>query len=111
MILLAFSPEKAHTCKAIFKAMLLLVRHRSPARPRSIPAALSFVAARGFPVHPLFRIKDMAIGTVKWFNDAKRVGFATAEGGGKDLFAPFSASEQSGITRRNNGQRVPLDVS
>jgi len=36
--------------------------------------------------------RHMATGTVKWFNDAKGVGFITADDGGEELFAHFSAT-------------------
>lgn len=48
----------------------------------------------------------MAAGTVKWFNDDKGFGFITPDGGGKDLFAHFSAIEGSGFKTLKEGQRV-----
>ena len=53
----------------------------------------------------------MATGTVKWFNDAKGFGFVTPEGGGKDLFAHFSAIQGQGFKTLREGQRVQLDVT
>ena len=53
----------------------------------------------------------MATGTVKWFNDAKGFGFVTPEGGGKDLFAHFSAIQGKGFRTLKEGQRVTFDVT
>ena len=53
----------------------------------------------------------MATGTVKWFNDAKGFGFVTPEGGGKDLFAHFSAIQGGGFRSLKEGQRVSFDVT
>ena len=52
----------------------------------------------------------MAIGTVKWFNDAKGFGFVTPEDGGKDLFAHFSAIQGAGFKTLKEGQRVSYDA-
>lgn len=48
----------------------------------------------------------MTAGTVKWFNDDKGFGFITPDGGGKDLFAHFSAIEGNGFKTLKEGQRV-----
>ena len=53
----------------------------------------------------------MATGTVKWFNDAKGFGFVTPEGGGKDVFAHFSAIQGQGFKTLREGQRVQFDVT
>src|SRR4030095_10206759 len=84
-----------------------------PAAPSRIPPPiLSFVlSGRDTPYHFLhLDIQDMATGTVKWFNEAKGFGFITPEDGGKDLFAHFSAIQESGFKTLQEGQRVTFDV-
>jgi CspA family cold shock protein len=53
----------------------------------------------------------MKQGTVKWFNDAKGFGFITPDGGGKDLFAHFSAIQANGFKTLKENQRVSFDVA
>ena len=53
----------------------------------------------------------MAIGTVKWFNDAKGFGFITPEDGSGDLFAHFSAINSSGFKSLQESQKVSYDVT
>ena len=48
----------------------------------------------------------METGIVKWFNSEKGFGFITPDGGGKDLFAHFSAIEGSGYKSLEENQRV-----
>ena len=60
--------------------------------------------------HIILEIQDMATGTVKWFNDAKGFGFITPDGGGKDLFAHFSAIQGNGFKTLKENQRVTFDI-
>ena len=53
----------------------------------------------------------MSTGTVKWFNDAKGFGFITPDGGGKDLFAHFSAIQGHGFKTLKEGQKVSFDAT
>jgi len=52
----------------------------------------------------------MAVGTVKWFNDAKGFGFIEPEGGGEDVFAHFSAIQMEGFRTLKQGGRVSFEL-
>lgn len=52
----------------------------------------------------------MAIGTVKWFNDAKGFGFIEPEQGGGDVFAHFSAIQMDGFRTLKQGSRVSFEL-
>ena len=52
----------------------------------------------------------MALGTVKWFNDAKGFGFIEPEGGGADVFAHFSAVQMDGFRTLKQGSRVSYEL-
>lgn len=52
----------------------------------------------------------MAIGVVKWFNDAKGFGFIQPDGGGDDVFAHFSAVQMEGFRTLKQGSRVSFEV-
>ena len=53
----------------------------------------------------------MATGTVAKFFDEKGYGFITPDGGGKDLFAHYSAIQDSGFKTLKEAQRVTFDVT
>ena len=52
----------------------------------------------------------MAIGTVKWFNDAKGNGFISQEGG-EDVFVHHTAIQMDGFRTLKEGERVEFDVT
>ncbi len=52
----------------------------------------------------------MAIGTVKWFNDAKGFGFIEPVGGGADVFAHFSAVQMEGFRTLKQGSQVSYEL-
>lgn len=52
----------------------------------------------------------MALGTVKWFNDAKGFGFIQPEDGGDDVFAHFSAIQMDGFRTLKQGGRVSFEL-
>jgi CspA family cold shock protein len=58
----------------------------------------------------LERVRQMATGTVKWFNDAKGFGFITPDNGGEDLFAHFSEIQSSGFKSLQENQKVTFEV-
>lgn len=53
----------------------------------------------------------MAIGTVKWFNNAKGYGFLRPVDGGEDIFVHFSSIEMEGYKSLKAGQKVYYEVN
>ena len=52
----------------------------------------------------------MALGTVKWFNEAKGFGFISQEGG-EDVFVHFSAIQMDSFKTLAEGDRVEFEVT
>ena len=48
----------------------------------------------------------MAVGKVKWFNNAKGFGFIVPEDGGDDIFAHYSTIQMEGYRSLKAGQEV-----
>lgn len=53
----------------------------------------------------------MAVGKVKWFNNAKGFGFIREEGKEEDIFAHFSTITMDGYKTLKAGQEVEFDLS
>lgn len=51
----------------------------------------------------------MAVGVVKWFNDAKGFGFIEQESGA-DVFVHFSVIQTEGFKSLTQGQQVEFEV-
>ena len=51
----------------------------------------------------------MALGTVKWFNDAKGYGFISRADDGKDVFVHYSSITGEGFRTLTQGQTVEYD--
>jgi CspA family cold shock protein len=54
--------------------------------------------------------KNMAEGTVKWFNASKGYGFLTPDDGSTDVFVHFSAIDGTGYRELVEGQRVQFET-
>ena len=52
----------------------------------------------------------MAVGQVKWFNDAKGYGFIEQEDG-EDVFVHHSAIEMEGFKTLSEGQQVEFEIT
>lgn len=52
----------------------------------------------------------MAVGKVKWFNNAKGFGFIVPDGGGEDIFAHYSTIQMDGYRTLKAGQEVNFEL-
>src|SRR5258706_2144176 len=54
-------------------------------------------------------VRNVATGTVKWFNATKGYGFIQPDSGGKDVFVHISAVERAGLSSLNEGAKVSYE--
>lgn len=59
---------------------------------------------------PFGEERDMASGSVKWFNASKGFGFIVPDDGGKDVFVHITAVQAAGLQGLNDGQKVTFEV-
>jgi CspA family cold shock protein len=52
---------------------------------------------------------EVAIGSVKWFNESKGFGFITQDGG-EDVFVHYSSIQGDGFKTLAEGERLEFDV-
>jgi len=59
---------------------------------------------------PVTKEHSVAVGTVKWFNEAKGFGFIQQENG-EDVFVHYSAITGEGFKTLAEGERLEFDVT
>lgn len=52
----------------------------------------------------------MALGLVKWFNDAKGYGFIQQDGNDRDVFVHYTAIQGDGFKTLAEGQKVEFEL-
>jgi cold shock protein len=63
-----------------------------------------------FPALHQKEVRQMATGTVKFFNTQKGFGFIEPSDGSKDVFVHISAVERAGMSTLREGQKISYDV-
>ena len=53
-----------------------------------------------------YGVRNMATGTVKWFNPTKGFGFIQPENGGKDVFVHVTAVQKAGLQGLDENARI-----
>ena len=57
------------------------------------------------------KVREMAQGTVKWFNDDKGFGFIAQDGGGADVFVHHTAIAGTGFKSLRDDSRVEFEIN
>jgi CspA family cold shock protein len=61
-------------------------------------------------IRDFYEVRQMATGTVKWFNTTKGYGFIQPDDGGSDVFVHISAVERAGIGSLRDGQKLSYEL-
>ena len=57
-----------------------------------------------------YGVRNMATGTVKWFNPTKGFGFIQPENGGKDVFVHVTAVQKAGLQGLDENARIEYEL-
>jgi CspA family cold shock protein len=60
---------------------------------------------------PWTGVRELAKGTVKWFNVTKEYEFIVPQDGGKDIFVHITAVQAAGLRGLDEGQELSCDVA
>jgi CspA family cold shock protein len=57
-----------------------------------------------------YGVRNMATGTVKWFNPTKGFGFIQPENGGNDVSVPVTAGQKAGLQGLDENARIEYEL-